>query len=289
MIFSNYYETTLEQWISDRYRSNHILHPEDLDLDRVSDTFRVDLQYDQCKPFSDNVERVIFLNKRDPNPISRMIFFHELCHVLRHVGDQRRMNKLFKDGQEADANVFLLYASMPFFMISQLDIPDNQSDAILYLATTFRVPPKLAKQRLMQIQRRELQSILFFSAVPTEQLEPIGEELIDALETQIYAYYDPSGNLEFPSQLLLHIDEQTLHTRDELQFSLDDHFTYIDESQLDVFAESQPILHNDLDFRDGKVKLNLHRIASRYRYAAQKFVIQTQELKTVLEFHGVCC
>ncbi|MEK4117649.1 ImmA/IrrE family metallo-endopeptidase [Paenibacillus sp. FSL W8-0919] len=285
MIFPNYYETTLEQWISDRYRINNIIHPEDLDLDRISDAFLVDLQYDQCPPFSDNEDRVIFLNKKDPYPIARMVFFHELCHVLRHAGDQRRMNKLFRDGQEADAKAFMLYASMPYYMISQLDIPENQSDAIYYLAKTFRVPPKLAKQRLLQIQRRELQSTLMLSQTPIA-----GEVLIDVpAETQIYAYYDPAGNLEYPSQLILHIDEHTLHTCDELLFSIDDSLAHIDESELQAFANCQPVLSDDLDYKDGKFSLKLGQLTSRYRYAAQSFVIQMKELKTVMEFHGAYC
>lgn len=285
MKFPSYYETTLEQWISDRYRLNQILQPEDLDLDRISDAFFVDLQYDQCPPFSDNEERVIFLNKKDPYPIARMVFFHELCHVLRHAGDQRRMNKLFRDGQEADAKAFMLYASMPFFMISQLDLPNNQGDAIYYLAKSFHVPPKLAKQRLLQIQRRELQSTLMLSKSPIASDEPVDVPA----ETLIYAYYDPAGNLECPSQLILHIDEQTLHTCDELQFSLDDSLAHIDESELQAFADCQPVLSDDLDYKDGKISLKLSQLTSRYRFAAQRFVIQMKELKTVMEFHGAYC
>ncbi|MBO2942768.1 ImmA/IrrE family metallo-endopeptidase [Paenibacillus sp. F411] len=285
MIFPNYYETTLEQWVSNRYRASRILQPEDMDLDRISEVFLVDLRYDQCLPFSDNEERVIFLNKRDPHPIARMVYFHELCHVLRHAGDQRRMNKLFRDGQEADAKAFLLYASMPFFMISQLDIPENQKGATYYLAKLFSVPPKLAKQRLLQIQRRELQSTLMLSRLPIAGDEPVNVPT----ETQIYAYYDPAGNLECPSQLILHIDEQTLHTCDVLQFSLDDSLAHIDESELHVFAACLPVLSDDLDYKDGKISLKLRHLTNRYNYASQSFVIQMKELKTVMEFNGAYC
>lgn len=164
MKFAHYHETVLEQWINDQYRSNQILSADDLDISRIAAMFGVDLGFDICRSFSDNNEGVIILDKRESLIRSRMVFFHELCHVLRHVGDQRKMPELFLEAQEADANAFLLYASMPFYMIHELRLPILQNDVIEYLASTFQVPMKLARDRLEQIQRREFQGIMMAAA-----------------------------------------------------------------------------------------------------------------------------
>lgn len=113
---SLYCQTILEQWINDHYQADGIYSPVDLDASRIAALFGVDLRYDACKSFSDNVEGVIILDKRKSNISSRMIFFHELYHVLRHYGDQRQMPEMFKEGQEAEASIFLLYASMPIYL-----------------------------------------------------------------------------------------------------------------------------------------------------------------------------
>ncbi|MNI54719.1 hypothetical protein D3C73_1096290 [compost metagenome] len=93
-----------------------------------------------------------------------MIFFHELCHVLRHAGDQRHMTQQFKRAQEQEADQFVLYAAIPFFMFAKLPVPDQRQEAIAYLSEIFHVPLELAEQRLDQIQRRMLHGGLMAAA-----------------------------------------------------------------------------------------------------------------------------
>jgi glutamate formiminotransferase len=65
----------------------------------------------------------------------------------------------FTQMQENEAEHFVLYAAMPFSMISRLEVPDRLGQAKLFLAETFGVPIELAEQRLDQLQRRTLQGI----------------------------------------------------------------------------------------------------------------------------------
>ncbi|GIP35500.1 hypothetical protein J2TS4_47100 [Paenibacillus sp. J2TS4] len=87
-------------------------------------------------------------------------FLHELCHVLRHSGNQFLMPESFLEWQEQDANSFVPYAAIPFFMLKRMELPPHQNDLIDLLTATFKVTRKLAKKRVEQIQRRILQGIL---------------------------------------------------------------------------------------------------------------------------------
>ena len=164
MLFSYYQETPLEQWISTEYMSHGIMAPEQLDIDHIAQAFGVELIYEACPSFSDNEDKVIFLNKQTQELNARLIFFHELCHVLRHAGDQRRMTELFLHAQETEAVQFVLYAAIPFYMFAKLPVPDHRSEAVAYIAEQFHVPPELAEQRLDQIQRRVLHGSLIAAA-----------------------------------------------------------------------------------------------------------------------------
>lgn len=115
MLFSYYQETNLEQWINAKYLSYGLHTANDCEIERIADAFEVDIMYVSCPSFSENEDKVIFLNKDVDDKMARIIFFHELCHVLRHAGDQRVMPPLFKEAQESEADHFVLYASVPFY------------------------------------------------------------------------------------------------------------------------------------------------------------------------------
>ncbi len=183
MLFSYYQETHLEEWINSKYQSSGLLDAEQHDIERIAEAFDIELVYAACPSFSDNEDRVIFLNKFTDDAMARVIFFHELCHVLRHAGDQRVMPSLFKHAQEAEADQFVLYAAVPFYMFVKLPIPDQRSEAIPYIAEAFHIPLALAEQRLDQIQRRVLQGSLIAAAQEAERKQP-EPEVKWSLETQ---------------------------------------------------------------------------------------------------------
>ncbi|MFB6471253.1 ImmA/IrrE family metallo-endopeptidase [Paenibacillus glucanolyticus] len=259
-------------------------------MSRIADSFGVDLRYDTCKSFSDNEERFIILDKRESAISSsvRKIFFHELCHVLRHAGDQRKMPYLFKKAQEDEAEHFVLYASMPYFMISKLKFPDIRIDAINLLAATFKVPFKLAEKRLDQIQRREYEGNLLSSIMKFKNSQLSGPEPgSDKIETKIYAYFDSTGDYIEPSQIIIQVDQQTLLSEQEILFSLDGPFERLEESQLEAFVDCKPIKFNDLDYtRDRRISLKLSHLASRYYNSAFKFIVQRKDIEQVLHYYG---
>ncbi|MBW7453859.1 ImmA/IrrE family metallo-endopeptidase [Paenibacillus sepulcri] len=154
MDFSFCPETELEKWITKHYLEHNLLLPGELDIDVIAELFSVTIVYYNGACFSGNESQVIFLNKNMNMIDRRDVFFHELCHVLRHAGDQRKMPRPFLDLQEGQAEVFALYASLPLYMLREIHLPSNQEQATLKLSQMFKVRTDTALSRLLQIQRR---------------------------------------------------------------------------------------------------------------------------------------
>ncbi|WP_068616431.1 ImmA/IrrE family metallo-endopeptidase [Paenibacillus tuaregi] len=159
MDLSLYCETELEDWISSRYIEHGIHHPADLNIEEICAAFAVDLVEYEGPPFSCNQNDVIFLPKRMDARVRRVVFFHELCHVLRHAGNQKHMPELFLQHQEMEAERFLQYAAAPFFMIKELPLSESQKESVDIIASEFSLPYELAYNRLLQIQNRILNQV----------------------------------------------------------------------------------------------------------------------------------
>ena len=198
------------------------------------------------------------------------------------------MPALFREGQEAEAENFVLYASMPFYMISKLKIPDRQDEGVQFLSSTFKVPLKLAKRKLEQIQRRELQGILILETARRLLTNHAIEETQASLgETTFYAYYDPAGDYIEPSQIIIQVDKETLVSQEELLFDLGGPFERIEENELQYFSDSIPVKFHDLDYTsDGRISLRLSHLASRYYNSAYKFIVHRKDIDQILNFHG---
>lgn len=96
-------------------------------------------------------------------------FFHELCHPLKHVGNQQRMPHAFHDLQEIQAGLFQLYAALPFYLIIHYEDVLHSSHAVPLLAYEFRLPPGLVQRRLEQIAtriRKAQEEQAIFQSVP---------------------------------------------------------------------------------------------------------------------------
>ncbi len=163
-MFSYYQMTILEEFVEATYKRVNITNPLQITVNELSQRLNVWVHMSDVK--SRALEAVpgmysMFLDSRlDPDQ-QRLDFLHELCHLLRHAGNQMTMPESFTRMQEIEAEQFVLYAAMPFSMISKLEIPDRSSLAIAYLAETFSVPAELAERRLDQLQRRTLQGIWY--------------------------------------------------------------------------------------------------------------------------------
>jgi Zn-dependent peptidase ImmA (M78 family) len=161
-MLSHYQTSPLEQWIEDLYQRLSVTKPEQLHIGELAAKLGIWVYYmdmgsmaiENQGAFSINIDRRISAKEQWGD------FLHELCHVLRHSGNQMAMPSGYVHWQEQDAANFQLYAAMPFSMIAQLNLPQKQGELIDLLAEEFHVTHRLAAARLEQIQRRTLQGIL---------------------------------------------------------------------------------------------------------------------------------
>ncbi|MDQ0876797.1 Zn-dependent peptidase ImmA (M78 family) [Paenibacillus sp. V4I3] len=156
MYLTYYKPTDIEIWINQQYQSSGIHYASELDLDRIADLFGIELHIYDGKSFADwkdDSHRFILLNISLQPAQRRAEFFHELCHPLRHVGNQDGMGKLFKELQEIQATQFQYYAAMPFYMLEEFkDI--SPSLLVKTMAEEFMLPDRFVERRLDQVKRR---------------------------------------------------------------------------------------------------------------------------------------
>ncbi|MDF2923165.1 MAG: ImmA/IrrE family metallo-endopeptidase [Paenibacillaceae bacterium] len=176
MDLHHYKPCQLEQWINDAYLAEGIYSPEDLDMERVAGIFDTDVIYYLGPSFADWREggySVIFLDRTLQKEELRAVFFHELCHPVRHVGNQAELPQLFTDLQEVQAGLFQLYASLPFYMIHSYAEQLADTNMAPMLAYEFQLPVELVERRLQQIVSRIRKSAeerrMVESAAPPEQ------------------------------------------------------------------------------------------------------------------------
>src|SRR5690606_3970061 len=84
-------------------------------------------------------------------------FGHEMCHILRHSGNQLQLSNSLIEFQESNANYFAMHFCIPSFMLIQLKIPNQIQAVIGYICDTFNVTPQFAKKRLKQFHTQLLQ------------------------------------------------------------------------------------------------------------------------------------
>ncbi|MFD2614465.1 ImmA/IrrE family metallo-endopeptidase [Paenibacillus gansuensis] len=155
-----YKPTQLEQWISNVYQKNGINYASDLDLERICDIFGINLQYytgPSCAKWADDYS-FIFLNSYLCTEQRREVFFHELCHPLKHVGNQRELPELFKQLQENQAAQLQMYAAIPAYMLEEFNGITSYSAYIKVLSEEFLLPTAFIVKRVEQIQRRIYQA-----------------------------------------------------------------------------------------------------------------------------------
>lgn len=160
--------TPLEQIVEDLYNAHGISSPKLLTIRAIARRLNVWVYFKPIVSKGLEINPNIHTINIDSrlSPIKQWLdFLHELGHLLRHAGNQTILPKLFTQAQEIEAENLILYAAMPFFMISQYKLPGNRKDAIHFLAAAFKVLFKLAEKRLDQIQRREFEGTLMNSYI----------------------------------------------------------------------------------------------------------------------------
>lgn len=154
-MFPYYQPTETELLICDLYQALNINHPHEIDIDLIAALWGADIFYyeGRAKSHWEDLGSVIFLNKNDLPEKQREDFFHELCHIVRHEGHQDELPGLFVELQETQAYHFMLFASMPFYLL-----PDpfgmTWPEYIGLLAEEFHVSIEAANARAEQIVAR---------------------------------------------------------------------------------------------------------------------------------------
>lgn len=174
MKLSHYHPTPFEQWTESTWSNAGIDSLAQMNIDEVASRFNVWVHYlpEPSRALEYMGMRSVLIDKRLSAVRRWEDFLHELCHVLRHAGNQTTMPKAYCEWQEAEANRFVLYAAMPFTLLGKLSIPDRLDVATRFLAGHFGVTTELARQRLEQIQRRIFSAILWEEALRVRK--PVG-------------------------------------------------------------------------------------------------------------------
>ncbi|GAA4703664.1 ImmA/IrrE family metallo-endopeptidase [Brevibacillus fulvus] len=154
----NFYEpTVLEEWVEKFYIKHNIRTPSNLSIENMSAILGIGVTFapgvDDEVLFDEEYTHV-FINSLHSRQRQWEVFCHEICHPLRHLGNQIMLPDEFRKMQEIEANAFQYYAAIPFFMVRDMKLPDHQNEIIDLLAREFGVTHEFAKKRWDQILRR---------------------------------------------------------------------------------------------------------------------------------------
>jgi hypothetical protein len=149
-----YLTSALEDWITNFYIRLKILHPKQIKIEHIARMNDIYIHRKPLPAFHEVVGRYrgITIDTRESIEVQREMFFHELCHILRHCGVQSMMPAAFREMQERDARHFTRYAAIPYHMIKFIDIEDPY--VIDQMVDKFKVTPELCLERLEQIKER---------------------------------------------------------------------------------------------------------------------------------------
>lgn len=145
-----YIHSHLEDYIADLYKKIGIRRPEQLKLDAVSKKLNIWVYTfgRSSEAVYSNGRQYIFLNRYLSPQEKWQEFGHELCHILRHSGNQRKMHPLFIELQEWQADNFALHFCIPTFMLQQIHLPPEKPQAVRLIADMFNVDYEFACKRL---------------------------------------------------------------------------------------------------------------------------------------------
>ncbi|WP_445505747.1 ImmA/IrrE family metallo-endopeptidase [Niallia sp. 03091] len=146
----------IEQKVTNMYKLMNIYQPEEIDITKIAYFYRIYLTISQKRSYSTEIGRfkLINLNKKLNHLEQREVFFHELCHLLRHSGYQyKSMPHAFRELQEWDAAHFTRYAAIPFHMLNYVDW--KSPTLVKDMSKTFCIPEEICQDRIEHIYRNK--------------------------------------------------------------------------------------------------------------------------------------
>jgi Zn-dependent peptidase ImmA (M78 family) len=145
-----YWKTHLEEYIEALYKKVGVEELGHLSLSEIG--MRLGIKVKEHSESSTCLQigsvSFILLNRELTEQQKRQEFAHELCHFLRHAGNQTDLSFPFVQLQEWQANTFALHFCIPTFMIEKLDLTDHKQAASAEIAQTFGVEYDFAEERL---------------------------------------------------------------------------------------------------------------------------------------------
>lgn len=288
-MFIHYKKTHLEHFVEKLYINHSILKPEDITIQRLSTELDIHIDYAPVRSRayeSITGMRFVLLDNRITPMKQRFDFLHELCHMLRHAGNQMTLPVPFIKAQEEDAEKFVLYATMPYFMIQSFSLSGDYSTAIQQISNVFGVSREMAKIRFDQILRREYEGEMLpwrreeYISHSFDQKNSEPSHALD--EPVIFAYYDPHSTLDGPDQLIVCLDHATLSTQHEWIVPMEERFK---EIEIDVLKnlELESASRGDLICFDGQLTLQIHQLVYRHGLSKRNFVLQMRDIEQILE------
>lgn len=151
----NYTNTLLEQQVEDELKALNITKPlQLLDIEWIATKYEVYLSDHNNVSVSGVYEDMsfIFLDNRLGYFEQREHFFHELGHIILHLGDQQHLPYTYTSLQEARAKKFALYFSVPTFMLKQTQLSQYRCESIDIISKTFHVGHDFAMERLSKYE-----------------------------------------------------------------------------------------------------------------------------------------
>lgn len=131
-----------------------IYQPEDIEERKIARLLGIHLTYSERRSFArdEGKFKLININENLDTKVQREIFYHELCHILRHAGYQyKTMPDTFRELQEWDASHFTRYAAIPFHMFKFIDFKSHT--VIQDMSKTFKVSEEICQYRVDHIYR----------------------------------------------------------------------------------------------------------------------------------------
>ncbi|MGK9183764.1 ImmA/IrrE family metallo-endopeptidase [Priestia filamentosa] len=162
----SYVPSHMEEQISKEYIKRDILKPSDLTVSNIAEKFGIEIFHYPYASFSIKRKNYhfIFLDTELPTMQFKLLFFHELCHIIRHAGEQDRIPPSFKKLQEWEAKNFIKYAMLPYHMVHYI-----KEDDVTHTAELFEVPIDVCKERISSLLGRKSykRSYIFTKLIPS--------------------------------------------------------------------------------------------------------------------------
>lgn len=155
-----YQMTMLEEDIEALYKEMGIFSASDLDMYYIASELDIWIHFWEQKSEMKCVNGLysILLNEHLSRQEQWQDFGHETGHIIKHVGKQHELKKMFRDLQESQANNFMFQFCVPTFMLLNYQINEyaNFEDGVHFISENFNVTEQFSRIRLNHFKNQLL-------------------------------------------------------------------------------------------------------------------------------------